>query len=272
MVFARRIGRAAGWPSVSASARRYPEGSPQEIKAVRNIYRAFVEDGKTESEIAAQLNAHGILTDLGRPWTRGTVHQILINEKYIGNNVWNRISFKLKKRRTRNEPDTWVRAEGAFEAIVDKALFDAAQAIIGARSHRLSDDETRASFATSRGITRSSYRNSSGSRRWTCPSPDVLAKKGFGSREFARGPKMGTRTLIKRGDRGRRRTVGRIERGGGDDGEPVRSPPGRYWNRRPKHGSNFLAPSVRSGAPSVALDCWRHLVARPQPTRLPQRS
>ncbi len=43
---------------------------------------------------------------------------------------------------------------------------------------------------------------------------------------------MGTRTLIKRGDRGRRRTVGRIERGGGDGGEPVRSPPGRHWNRR----------------------------------------
>ena len=31
----------------------------------------------------------------------------------------------------------------------------------------------------------------------------------------------------KRGDRGRRRTVGRIERGGGDGGEPVRSPLGR---------------------------------------------
>lgn len=37
---------------------------------------------------------------------------------------------------------------------------------------------------------------------------------------------MGTRTH-KRGDRGRRRTVGRIERGGGDGGEPVRSPQGR---------------------------------------------
>ena len=31
----------------------------------------------------------------------------------------------------------------------------------------------------------------------------------------------------KRGDRGRSRTVGRIERGGGDGGEPVRSAPGR---------------------------------------------
>lgn len=36
---------------------------------------------------------------------------------------------------------------------------------------------------------------------------------------------MGTRTQFKRGDRGRRRTVGRIKRGGGDGGEPVRSPP-----------------------------------------------
>ena len=32
---------------------------------------------------------------------------------------------------------------------------------------------------------------------------------------------------MKRGDRRRRRTVGRIERGGGDGGEPVRSPSGQ---------------------------------------------
>jgi hypothetical protein len=37
---------------------------------------------------------------------------------------------------------------------------------------------------------------------------------------------MGTRTRM-RGDRRRRRTLGRIEGGGGDGGEPVRSPPGR---------------------------------------------
>ena len=36
---------------------------------------------------------------------------------------------------------------------------------------------------------------------------------------------MGTRTH-KRGDHGRRRTLRRIERGDGDDGEPVRSPSG----------------------------------------------
>jgi len=31
---------------------------------------------------------------------------------------------------------------------------------------------------------------------------------------------------MKRGDRGRRRTLGRIKRGDGNDGEPVQSPPG----------------------------------------------
>jgi hypothetical protein len=71
------------------------------------MYRSFVKDRKTESEISGVLNQRGVVTDLGRPWTRGSVHQVLINEKYIGNNVWNRGSFKLKKKRVRNSPDMW---------------------------------------------------------------------------------------------------------------------------------------------------------------------
>src|SRR3546814_12429757 len=73
-------------------------GPPEEAETVRWMYRAFVE-GRAEREIAVLLNDRGIVTDLGRPWTRGTVHQVLINGKYAGDNVWNRISFKLKKKR-----------------------------------------------------------------------------------------------------------------------------------------------------------------------------
>jgi DNA invertase Pin-like site-specific DNA recombinase len=116
-------------------------GPPEEVDTVRWIYRSFVNKGKPEREIANILNERGIATDLGRPWTRGTVHQILINEKYIGNNVWNRGSFKLKTKRVRNTRDMWIRAEGAFEPIVDRPLFDAAQAIIRERSHKLSNEE-----------------------------------------------------------------------------------------------------------------------------------
>jgi len=116
-------------------------GPPEEVETVRWIYRAFVEEQKPEREIADILNARGLVTDLGRPWTRGTVHQILINEKYVGDNVWNRVSFKLKKKRVRNSPDMWIRAEGVFEPVVDRDLFEAAQAIVRERSRRLSDDD-----------------------------------------------------------------------------------------------------------------------------------
>lgn len=116
-------------------------GPEEEIEIVRWIYRSFTNDGKSEREIATELNERRIPTDLGRPWTRATVHQVLINEKYIGNNVWNRSSFKLKKKHVRNSPDTWLRAKGVFEPIVDQAVFEAAQAAIRERSIRLSNDE-----------------------------------------------------------------------------------------------------------------------------------
>jgi hypothetical protein len=41
----------------------------------------------------------------------------------------------------RNNPDNWVRSEGAFEAIVDAGLFAAAKAIFAAKAHRYSDEE-----------------------------------------------------------------------------------------------------------------------------------
>lgn len=116
-------------------------GPQEEIDNVRWIYEAFVDDGLRESEIAALLNQRGVLTDLGRPWTRATVHQILTNEKYIGNNVFNRISFKLKKRRVVNSPDMWVRRNGAFEAVVDTRYFFEAQRIIHERCRKMSDED-----------------------------------------------------------------------------------------------------------------------------------
>ncbi|NUT76878.1 recombinase family protein [Pseudomonas sp. C1C7] len=116
-------------------------GPPGEVEMVLNIYRLFVEEGRSEREIAEWLNAQGVLTDRERMWSRGTVHQVLINEKYIGNNVWNHNSFKLKQARTQNPPEEWVRANAAFRPIVSTILFQAAQSIILTRSYRMPDDE-----------------------------------------------------------------------------------------------------------------------------------
>ncbi len=117
------------------------KGTDEEVAIVRGIYDQFVNLGKTETEIAKRLNEDGIETDLGRPWNRGTVNQILTNEKYIGNNIYNRQSFKLKEKRVKNPPDMWIRAEDVFDALVEKEMFYKAQGIILARSRRYSDKE-----------------------------------------------------------------------------------------------------------------------------------
>src|SRR3546814_7929183 len=49
------------------------------------------------------------------------------SDLYAGNNVWNRVSCKLKGRRIQNAPAMWVRADGAFEPLVAPELFIAAQ-------------------------------------------------------------------------------------------------------------------------------------------------
>ncbi len=116
-------------------------GPAEEVDTVRQIYRLFVERGHSEREITALLNADGCRTDLGREWTRGTVHQVLTSEKYVGNNVFNHVSFKLKKKRVRNAPDMWIRANGVFEAVVDADMFARAQTLIAQRSVRMDNTE-----------------------------------------------------------------------------------------------------------------------------------
>jgi len=116
-------------------------GDEEEVKTVHWMYEAFLNEGKTESEIAKLLNSKGIATDFGRAWTRATVHEVLTNEKYIGNNVYHRTSFKLKLKHVENPPEKWVRANGVFEGLVEPETFYKVQGVILARSRRLSNDQ-----------------------------------------------------------------------------------------------------------------------------------
>jgi len=111
-------------------------GPAEEVEVIRRIYRLFIDEHRREAEIAGVLNASA-----GATWSRATVHQVLTNEKYIGHNVYNRVSFKLKQKREHNPPDKWVRRDGAFEAIVDPRDFYRAEGIILGRHRRFSNDE-----------------------------------------------------------------------------------------------------------------------------------
>jgi DNA invertase Pin-like site-specific DNA recombinase len=116
-------------------------GPEDERATVRRIYDLFIRELKTEAEIAAALNGAGLSAEGGREWTRGSVREVLTNEKYVGHNVYNRVSFKLKKKRVKNPPEMWVRHERAFEPVVDAADFAATQALILERHRFLSDDQ-----------------------------------------------------------------------------------------------------------------------------------
>lgn len=116
-------------------------GPDEEVAWVNKMYRWLIEEDLSFREIADRLNKEGVTTDLDRPWNSGTVRTVLTNEKYIGNNVYNRSSFKLKKLHVGNPPDMWVRKEGTFEGIVPLEFFLTAQEIITARSARLLDEE-----------------------------------------------------------------------------------------------------------------------------------
>jgi DNA invertase Pin-like site-specific DNA recombinase len=116
-------------------------GPEAEVQVVREIYDRFTQRHFTEKDIATWLNDHGLFTDLGRPWTRGTVHQVLTNPKYAGANVYNRRSFKLKQKRVVNPPEMWIRCNNAFTPVISAEQFAQALAIIESRHTDLTDEE-----------------------------------------------------------------------------------------------------------------------------------
>src|SRR5919206_3919504 len=116
-------------------------GPAEEIQTVGRIFRLLVDEKRSPSEIARILNDEGLVTDLGLRWSAKSVRGVLTSEKYIGNNVYNRISVKLKRKRIVNPPEMWIRRVGAFPAIVDPELFHAAQATLAELDSSLSDAE-----------------------------------------------------------------------------------------------------------------------------------
>jgi hypothetical protein len=116
-------------------------GPEEEQRIVQEIYLSFVEGSKTRTRIANDLNARGIASGTKRPWRYDLVHEILVNPKYIGANVYNRTSLKLKQRAIVNPESLWVRRDGAFPAIISPDLFLRAAKIIESLNHKPTNEE-----------------------------------------------------------------------------------------------------------------------------------
>ena len=117
-------------------------GPEQEQDVVRRMYPMFVEDGCSEREIAETVNAEGHLTDLGAAMVPGVgapgpdqrkIHrQQRLQQGLLQAEAASRVA---------NPREMWIRAEGAYPAIVDEALFLRAREIVDARSQHFTDAE-----------------------------------------------------------------------------------------------------------------------------------
>jgi DNA invertase Pin-like site-specific DNA recombinase len=116
-------------------------GPEEEVQIVREIFRLYTEDRLPPATIARRLNDRSVPGEYGRPWTRFMIYSMVNNPKYIGANVSNRTSCKLRGRFVRNPPELWVRCEGAFNPIIDAGTFKRAQEITADRARRYTDDE-----------------------------------------------------------------------------------------------------------------------------------
>jgi DNA invertase Pin-like site-specific DNA recombinase len=121
-----------GWHNILAP------GPPEEVAVVQRIFQLYVHAGLKRNAIAALLNREGIPGEGGRLWTFDTVTRLLTSPKYVGDLVANVWTSRLGSRPVLVDPSARVRRRSAFQGIVDRKLFDAAQRLFAQRGKRRS--------------------------------------------------------------------------------------------------------------------------------------
>ncbi len=119
----------------------YIRGPDEEISVVQRIYDMFLDKRMSDTGIARRLNEEGIPNEFGRPWSSYHVKQVLTNDKYAGTLVFNRSTQRLRSSRRPNNPDTWVKVEDAFDAIVSREKLEEARAERRRRRKHWTDGE-----------------------------------------------------------------------------------------------------------------------------------
>jgi DNA invertase Pin-like site-specific DNA recombinase len=114
-------------------------GPHHEIDVVREIFMLYASKRHSPADVASLLNERGEPWVGDRPWTRFAVREMVTNPKYIGSNVSNRRSGKLRSRRVVNPPEMWIRRDNAFAGIVEPELYQRAEAVAAKRAQQCTD-------------------------------------------------------------------------------------------------------------------------------------
>ncbi len=105
-------------------------GDPRQVATVKRIFREYTDTRRSTGEIARSLNHDGIESPSSGSWNGSSVRRILGNEQYAGTMVYNKTSQKLRTPTRHNPKSDWVKTEGAFGAIVDRAMFTRARQML----------------------------------------------------------------------------------------------------------------------------------------------
>ena len=116
-------------------------GPAQEVRCVRAIYRKFIQERMTFSEIARELNRRRTKYIEGSEWSIHAVETILSHPKYMGCNVYGRLTQRLYTRPKQTPRSEWTITPGAFEPLVDSTTYEKAQRIIGGFPRNRSDND-----------------------------------------------------------------------------------------------------------------------------------
>jgi len=125
---------------------------PERVDVIRNIFTWYTRDGLGFKGIADRLNALGISSPRGGTWSRyhgadwsmTTIRDILLNPAYVGDMVWNRLSFakfhkiaggKAVRRHSipgggaeQNGEADWIVIPDAHPALITREQFELAKA------------------------------------------------------------------------------------------------------------------------------------------------
>lgn len=134
-------------------------GEPQEVEAVRWIFREFIRGFSSPSDLATELESREAPRPTKKPWNSGTIRDMLQNPVYLGDVVWNRettarcvrlldgdLSADLALHKSsrsgrriawaRNDPKDHIVLRDRHEAIVSREDFAKAQAVREERARR----------------------------------------------------------------------------------------------------------------------------------------
>lgn len=118
----------------------------EQAEIVRLIFSEALA-GKSTYRIAKDLNQRGILTPRGRPWAVPTIREMLCNERYIGDALFQKTfrgDYYARKRNRGNKEQ--YHFSDHHEPIISREVFDAVQALIAQRAKESGADRLKEKY------------------------------------------------------------------------------------------------------------------------------